>query len=673
MQNVYVGKKSRFLIIILAILLLLSNINLNIFKSSATSQRYPFDKTNVLNDLQSSSGFNIYNYPYSLNESERIINFVEFAYSPYVRDNFALYIYLYNPKNIKWSIETESNSVEMAVEYALENNEVKPTVYDNFNLVFCNKSERAGYEGLFYKFRVLDHESADGLTIQDRVDNLERRYDISSVTLTKEDGSIEKLLIGGCYCFTGYAKGYGYNINSASTLKNVAFNSFETFEVKANMTKYETAIDAGSDYHYYDIDSLYFSVPDKYFTNYGSLQKIKLEWYEYKTTPIFIINEQEMYDSMDDYVGVNIVGQNYGGTYKAFAAQNKYKIFFDRESEIINGETYYTYGLCYNMIHSALNLGWKGDGTSIYDMYKGVVKEAIPELQWLFNYDASISNLKSYSKKYSVANSGYVPIKNAQISADLFLDKVDYGRTKGYNVVEFDAGYNFDLKSEEDALSLLQKWEDCGLLKGKNSNIKIEDIAPIVCGLTASDAYNQNSYIGKNERSTFTKFANNAQSNNERVVALRIAVTERWDEGFYTYTSDRTNITNKGENGKAKQQTLFFDADTVQLTFQTNDEYLDVVYANDPSSIDTDADFEDRGSWFNDFVYGIGAFGVLIVGIVGLFILAFIIIKVIGSFMPGGTFARIIMLIIVVALGFAGFSLLNWMLATIESLGGLML
>ena len=276
MQNANLQKKNKFLIIIMALLLLLSSFNLNIFNASADFKKYSFDKTNVLEDLQSSSGFNIYNYPYNINDSERIINFVEFAYSPYVRDNFALYIYLYNPKNIKWSIETESNSVEMAVEYALENNEVKPTVYDNFNLVFCNKSERAGYEGLFYKFRVLDHESADGLTIQDRVDNLERRYDISSVTLTKEDGSIEKLLIGGCYCFTGYAKGYGYNINSASTLKNVAFNSFETVVVNANATKDETKISAGSDYRYYDIDSLYFSIPEKYFTNYGNLQKIKL-------------------------------------------------------------------------------------------------------------------------------------------------------------------------------------------------------------------------------------------------------------------------------------------------------------------------------------------------------------------------------------------------------------
>ena len=322
------------------------------------------------------------------------------------------------------------------------------------------------------------------------------------------------------------------------------------------------------------------------------------------------------------------------------------------------------------MINSALNLGWKGNDAGMYDSYKGVVEEAITEIQWLFDYNASIKGLKNYAKKYAVANSGYVPIKNSQISADLFLDTVDNERTRGYNCVEFDAG-GLDLKSTEDSISLLQKWKECGLFTGKNTNIQIESIAPITWEITAADTYKTDAYIGAKEEGTFYSFANNAQANNERVGVLRLAVTERWDEGFYTWTNNAQVVSAKGENGKAKQQTLFFDAETIHLTFQTNDVYLDIAYANDPSGIDADAGFVDRSAWFNDFMDAIGAYGVLIVGILGALIIAYLNIKILGSFMPGGTFAKIIMLLLIVALDYAGIALIDWMLVTIESLGGL--
>ena len=133
-----------------------------------------FDNVNVLEDLRSADEFNILNYPFNESKDIKIINFVEYCYSykSNMRDNYGLYIYIYNPKGL--NLDTgNANFVQMAVSY-----DGNPKDYEKFGLKFLSKAEESNYKNLFYKFKVIDKEIA-GTTFFDRVNSNERRYDVS--------------------------------------------------------------------------------------------------------------------------------------------------------------------------------------------------------------------------------------------------------------------------------------------------------------------------------------------------------------------------------------------------------------------------------------------------------------------------------------------------------------
>ena len=145
-----IKKKRKILVIILTVLLAFGSI----FTMRARAEEengFPFDFTNVLDDLESSPDFNIINYPYDyagLHKSPGIINIVEWCYSPFKPGEFALYIYFYNPQNIKIDTDSVSNRIQIATEYKTDPAQEKPdtvitqnsipTQYETFNLIFCN-------------------------------------------------------------------------------------------------------------------------------------------------------------------------------------------------------------------------------------------------------------------------------------------------------------------------------------------------------------------------------------------------------------------------------------------------------------------------------------------------------------------------------------------------------
>lgn len=269
-----------------------------------------FDKTNILDDLGSATingkPFNFLNYPfYSSAEPEmKIIGVIEYcyAYASNARGNYGLYLYVYNPNGQDINIASAANVVLMAVDYDTYpvTEESKPTKYEEFNLKFCSTIESGSYKHLFYKFRVVDHESADGKFMRDRVNSNGRRYDISGIELQTTDGAVNDYGVGGSYIFSGYAKGYGIDENAESDLTSKV-NNLETIEVKTKSTFYRTG-EYKKNYQH-DLTSVYFAVPNKFFDDYGSLQKIKADWHEYVTTPIAITSKIEVYDNLLPWIG----------------------------------------------------------------------------------------------------------------------------------------------------------------------------------------------------------------------------------------------------------------------------------------------------------------------------------------------------------------------------------
>ena len=73
---------------------------------------------------------------------------------------------------------------------------------------------------------------------------------------------------------------------------------------------------------------------------YGKLQKVKAEWYEYKTAPIVTISDKGIYDTLNGYVGKNI-GEHTDSL--------RYSLGYGRNVISSPGSTVITYDWSYNV------------------------------------------------------------------------------------------------------------------------------------------------------------------------------------------------------------------------------------------------------------------------------------------------------------------------------------
>ena len=286
---IYAKGKNKFLFCIIALLMVVCTLFTMVQPTTAfaAEREIHFDNTDVLEDLTSSTvngePFNIRNYPFTETRDAQIISFVEYCYSYRAnkQDNYGLYLYVYNPKGLNFSTSDKDNKVQMAVSY---NSEGRPDDFEKFSLQFCSKVESGNYKNLFYKFKVIDHK-VDGKYFIDRVNSIERRYDISGIELVSYGSNIPKeYSVGGTYLFSGYVKGYGPDEDAESNL-SVKINQLETVTLDVHSTYYRTGEYKRN--HRHDLTSVYFAVPNRFFEDYKLALNFKnnlVQKYKIQTT-----------------------------------------------------------------------------------------------------------------------------------------------------------------------------------------------------------------------------------------------------------------------------------------------------------------------------------------------------------------------------------------------------
>lgn len=694
------ARKKRFncvIALLFALMIFLSTFCANGF-TIARAKDYPFDQTNVLDDLEQSEEFSLILYPWDstgLVRTAGIINFVEWCYSPFKKGDFAMYIYFYNPQNIKIDVDNPSNKVQMAIDYDKDviTSESVPTNYEGFNLIYCNKSERPNYEGLFYKFRILDHVSdVDGKTIEDRLYTGERRYDISGITLTQENGTVKEYAVGGTYIFTGYAEGYGPNEFSKSTLECKDFRALETISLEVHPTYYRMNQSSKVGYGT-DINSVYFSIPNKYLANGSSLQKIKAEWHEYETEPIIITKTQAAYDEYKSILGQNIGYVDSDGKKQSFTDKIKHGFTVPRitaQGTLL--AHYYPTGYSFNIKPSEL----------LYDEYT-----LINKLTWLFYREnfyneicVTADEMKDYAENYnSSVEKGYLPISK-KISADLFKDTLPEERLSvpyigddiHHKSVELDANDKFDVLTASD-IDIYKQYGLAGLFFPKGEEVK--DISPIEYKSIPSyidssdDLLSELLFISESDTVKFKEFYNNSVSNEETTVLFRFAQTDYYTRSLYNHNNDSGLTGGRyGVDTRLAFQTFFFDFKIIHLTFMDeNETYKVIPVTQDPIDIykDTTINLEKtpRLDWweriqkqiedfFAKLFKTLGAIGVLILGLGGAGIImavGYIITRATSKI--NGVFGIIISVIlavgIIVGLVFYG----TWIFNVIANMGGL--
>lgn len=533
-----------------------------------------FENTNVIDDL-TSAGVDL--DAFKTKDEVALITFQEFAYSYYGSNmgDFGLYVYIYNPSG-KAILTDSKSSIMIAVSY---DEDGKPNDYEKFSLVVCSRST-GEYSNLFYKFRVVDHISAEGSTIKQRVSKTssERRYDVSEFELDFGNNNIEAYGVGGTFKFSGYAKGFGKDKETDESTLRCEVTDLETVTLDVHPTYYRTGVyDGGTahpdDNHRYQINSVYFSVDNRLLEEYGKLQKIKAEWWEYNTSPILVTDNTSVYNALLSWVGVNI------GNYNSSVP---YSLMFGTSNQSGAKRAYYGYNI---------QTDSEGGNSDIV-----TVSERISLLSWLFlsnTEDLSVSSdeVNNYYKTYQ--GSGET-IPGTNYSSDLFVNAADENRTAGYNVVDIDSDDLFDLISYDETHTWWDKFIDFGF-SIPDTGESYKNVKPIE-KITLSQLSGDNETVSKsilvneNDLDELRSFVTTETLENKTVFIFRFAVSD-----YYTFEANYVRDNNAGKlidsTVYLAEQTAFLDFDIIQLTFNADGVYtvipvvaspIDVISGIDP-------------------------------------------------------------------------------------------
>jgi len=585
--------KNKIYVVLLALLMLISSFfSMGFTSVRADSNTVKFDETNVMDDLRSSKNFNILSYPFYVSEKPEmyIMNVVEYCYSFDVQKqgNYGLYLYIYNPNGRKIDISEGVNKVEMAAGYDADGT---PNCYEKFDLKFCSKSEEEFYKGLFYKFKVVDHKSLDGKTILQRVKSSARRYDISGIEILEQGKTLPvEYGVGGTYTFKGYAEGYGALVTENSLTCEV--KELETIQLEVHKTNFRTGEYQTN--HRHDLTSVYFSVPQRFFDDYGSLQKIKAEWYEYETNPIAITSNTSLYNSLNEQIGKN-------------TTTNDMPIsLYSGYQELVGSNGHY----------NKYNFG--------YNVY-GEVYDRIDTLYYVFStngadiskYTLSASRIQSYIENYNKSFvNGTINIPGKKISADLFSKDLDANRKSvayvgndiHHKLVNIDANDEFDMLNYQESNSGWKRFF-AGLFGLGPSEVSqsYKGISPIhiVTDEERNGANISTTLLIDNSDSAlseFTNFYDAEKAKGNKTVLFRFAQTDYEAIPVIAYNEHTgTNISKQyGKDTFVVRESVFLNFDIIELTFSKEGKYTVIPVVSSPIDIYNDItlpEVEDPWAW----------------------------------------------------------------------------
>jgi len=272
--------------------------------------------------------------------------------------------------------------------------------------------------------------------------------------------------------------------------------------------------------HQNQLNSVYFAVDNYFFEKYGKLQKIKAEWYEYKTAPIIVTSNSNIYNAVYDNRGTD-VGTSYNksvghGLLYGYGNTGNISPVFYFATEAWNPLNHILVPATGRITQLPIVFNTNGVNASNY---------TVPEktlAKYIYDYKAS------YIK-------GKLPVKS--ISADLFEKTVDTGRTRGYNCWDIDTDDNFDLLSYKDiGRGWWDKARDFGfwnMVFGKNIP-KLDDgyyDKDPIYSVKSGDLTGVNAAIAKNlmiaegDVSDFKAYFNAAKNKKQTTVLFRFAAT----------------------------------------------------------------------------------------------------------------------------------------------------
>ena len=275
---------------------------------AATDEPLQYDQTNVLDDLESMTidgkPFDIRDWAFSEEHTTTVVMFTEYCYSFYSnkQDNYGLYVYVWNPRGLAYSERSVLNQIQLSA----GNDEH----YEKYSLRFLNKSERTGYEGLFYKFKLALTDSEKESILSD-LNSSERVYHVSGIELLVDgDRNATEYTVNLAYTYSGYADGYG-SVSAEGDTLTCTTEQGEVLTLDVYSTFYRPDGVSGDLAAQDTLHSVYFAVPNDVLEKYGALTAVHAMWLNALTAPIFVTGNETVYNALLPFLGEYVDGGDF--------------------------------------------------------------------------------------------------------------------------------------------------------------------------------------------------------------------------------------------------------------------------------------------------------------------------------------------------------------------------
>lgn len=581
-------------------------------------------------------------YAYRHLEDVTVIRFYEFGYG--AADAYELCFYVYNPKGNEFSVDSRNN---VQLGYCSSAADVFRTSYDKYQIVKDGQSET----GLFMRFKI------NGFAMPDDAD---RFYCFSGV----------ELVIDGHQNATEYPVSTIYRCTTAEGKTTITTDTLPTCNVDVTHTFYRSDYSDKGKFWSNQLSSCYFSLPKNFSASgdYGALEAVTAEFYNYYTKPVLIVKDEETYKKFKSYLGVNIEGNSSAGV--SFRAGH------------LGGTGGTVPVSIYQLVY---------DDTSIQSNALREYKEYINTLNWLFyddtdpdfsseDYRFSGENLRTYFNEYATKYG------RDKAVADLFESQTYYTEN-ALNLSGFDYGYNKHTYSIAEQTELDDDVFGFGLKKDNAnwlqsffgiSSSETKQLLPLV-KVSATDLSLSNDDFS--EKYYIDKYA----VTDLKALVAREAVSGK-DVWLFRYDSCEyfgasSDVSSYVGNGFAARQSVYLDFDILSFRFNQDNVKYTVAANGSPSDVWNNISGENAPltwwekfvEWLGDVFSKIGAWGAAILGgVVGIIavVLIFKILKAVWE-INNVVIKIILSLAIIAGAVWLMYTYVGWLISIISGLGGL--
>ncbi len=562
-------------------------------RTNAVTNIQSYDDTPIEQDM---ANMEEANYPANSFGEPSIVGFMEYCYSnnSAYSTYYGLYVYVYNPTEKPLIMREGANQIMLSNAFGEDG---KRSSTKNYSLTYLDNTDN--YR--FYKFKVTDSSEQYNLAKEyASLWNDRRRYEITSLDVHFEGEANRKSFgISKIYEYSGFASWCGEPSLAINTLQCQYYGG-QDVHLQVYDTNYRFA--HKGDNLYDDLQSVYFSLPNEYADQWGDLSKITAEWYQYKTSPMFVTTDMGAYSALFEMRNkrINEFGQlmDENGNVLSQDIQTYWRVLWE-ETWVQAEYNLHIFEKGYNPLcrEDIEDDKWYdgtifGDGSYNYALGSDLFEkdfEYLNRIDWIFPIEKEITSLEDYRVSSDEVKEYIKKYANSFSNQDKLMDKYPINLFERYN------GDGYQCKSFEitdvetfvDTNTNQSLWEQ---FWGINSTATLL-YSPIVT-ISEGDIYLSNEdfsakyYVNIEDAEDIKNFVGKSYDNNETPILLRFAKTDYYASNARFDYAEEDKFDISDVDGYVAQEHVFLNFDILSLEYTSEDGFSKTVVGVVADSID---------------------------------------------------------------------------------------